>query len=293
MWAFVAALLSHSSFAPDEFYQSAEPSLCLLDLPCISTWEWTVPAPIRTSLPLYLYSGFYRAVTALHPLLSVVPAVPFPLLTVVLAALLSAVPLHAQFRCSSSSLISSTWFLFYAGCRSYSNAVEMALCNVVFSLLHSPSPPPYPLLGVLCALAITVRFSAGVFFLPLFLHHLISLLLPSHTLSRASISAALSFLLRFFPPLLLSLALLHALDMGHYDMPLLSPPITWNNIEFNVLTNSSELYGVHPWHWCVRASTRAERSEAEWGEAERSGVERSDRLRSGESPSFGEGALFG
>jgi len=234
MSALLAALLSHSTFAPDEHYQSSEPTLCMLSYPCIRTWEWTNPDPIRTSLNLFPYALLYKSISLLPKLFF------HPLLSTLLTALLSSLPLQYLITTlpSLAPVISSTWFLYYTGARSYSNSLETVLCTAVFVKLTTSKRPPYVLLGIICSLAITIRFSAGVYFLPLFLHHIYK-------------TASLRFLLPFVPSLLLSFLLFHAIDCHFYERDFLSLPITYNNIMFNVISNSSELYGTHPWHWYI------------------------------------------
>ena len=263
MSAFLASLLTFSTFAPDEHYQSSEPSLCMLGLPCVRTWEWTVDDPIRTSLNLYPYAGLFKLLSLLAPTVTErLPFFPFPLLSSLCISLLSAVPLHflngllasmltapspessaspasassSSAAVSSAAVISSTWFYYYSGVRSYTNTLECLLCTYVFHSLHFVKSPSYALLGVACSTAVVLRFSAGVYFLPLFLHHIY-------------LTRSLKFLLTFLPSLLLTFLLLHSLDCSHYSRPLLSLPVTLNNINFNVLTNSSSLYGTHPFHW--------------------------------------------
>ncbi|XP_053479707.1 GPI mannosyltransferase 3 [Ictalurus furcatus] len=242
LFRLVNCLLVQTSFVPDEYWQSLEVSHRMVFSYGYETWEWK--EGIRGySYPL-LFSVVYKTLHLLHydtvQLLVLLPRV----LQALLAALADVKLYEITRRWENPEVAKWTyfcqlcsWFTWYCSTRTLTNSMETTLTVLALSY--------YPLHGSrahhswkylsLVSLAVVVRPTALIVWLPLLLHHLWReenklKLVTQQGLPVAAVALTLS-------------TLIDCTFYGKWTF------VQWNFLKFNVLHNVAEFYGTHPWHW--------------------------------------------
>ncbi|KAG9273454.1 GPI mannosyltransferase 3 [Astyanax mexicanus] len=236
----VNCLLVQTSFVPDEFWQSLEVSHLLTY--GYETWEWK--EGIRGySYPL-LFSVIYKILYLLSydtvQLLILLPRV----LLAILAAFADAKLYYLILKLENPEVAKWTyfcqlcsWFTWYCCTRTLTNSMEtsltvLALCY--FPLHGTKTQNSWKYLS-LVSLAVIIRPTALIVWLPLLLHHLWReenklRLITQQGLPVAAITLLLS-------------TLIDCIFYGKWIF------VQWNFLKFNIVHNVAEFYGTHPWHW--------------------------------------------
>ncbi|XP_060734382.1 GPI mannosyltransferase 3 [Tachysurus vachellii] len=238
----INCLLVQTSFVPDEYWQSLEVSHRMVFRYGYETWEWK--AGIRGySYPL-LFAGIYKLLQLLHSdtpqLLILLPRV----LQAILAAF-ADVKLYEITRKWENPEVAKwtyfcqlcSWFTWYCSTRTLTNSTETTLTVLALSY--------YPLHGSrthhswkylsLVSVAVIVRPTALIVWLPLLLHHLWREENKLKLITQQGL-----------PVMAVSLAVSTFIDCTFYGKWTF---VQWNFLKFNVLHNVAEFYGTHPWHW--------------------------------------------
>ncbi|XP_017560514.1 GPI mannosyltransferase 3 isoform X1 [Pygocentrus nattereri] len=239
----VNCFLVQTSFVPDEYWQSLEVSHRMVFKYGYETWEWK--EGIRGySYPL-LFALLYKILDLLHydtvQLLILLPRV----LQALLAAFADAKLYDLVRRWESPDVAKWTyfcqlcsWFTWYCCTRTLSNSMETTL--TVLALCY------YPLHGTktqnsswkylsLVSLAVVVRPTALIVWLPLLLHHLWREENKLKLITQQGLPVAA-----------LTLLCSTLIDCASYGKWIF---VQWNFLKFNVVHNVAEFYGTHPWHW--------------------------------------------
>ncbi|XP_053356785.1 GPI mannosyltransferase 3 isoform X1 [Clarias gariepinus] len=238
----VNCLLVQTSFVPDEYWQSLEVSHRMVFGYGYETWEWK--EGIRGySYPL-LFAVIYKILHLLHcdtvELLILLPRV----LQALLAALADVKLYDIARKLENPEAAKWTyfcqlcsWFTWYCSTRTLTNSMEATLTILALSY--------YPLHGTrthhswkylsLVSLAIIVRPTALIVWLPLLLHHL----WREETKLKLITQQGL-------PVMAVTLAVSTLIDCIFYGKWTF---VQWNFLKFNVLYNVAKFYGTHPWHW--------------------------------------------
>jgi len=252
------AVLSYSWHNADETWQSVEVAHGLVFARGHRTWEWTIDAPIRSSLHPLLFAPLFLLlkVTGLdyHWLVSLFPRI--------LQGVISAVGDYFFFEfyrenVSHSKKIGANFALLYcanvymnfSSSRTLINTLEMNLTNIALyfyarALTNPPAgdtPPRYfdqAMYVAVIAASFTMRMTTVLFWLPLVLYHVVTLFKRGHICQ--------CLLLRMVPTACLVLIATVVIDSCFYGKYVIVP---WNFFQLNVLQNVSTQYGHEPWHY--------------------------------------------
>ena len=273
-------MLIRSAFDPDEYWQTLEPAYCTVfgdSLPCNSvhccqlTWEWTrrvsidhssswlqraLNGPVRSYLSVLPTDLLYRCLRGLAldeswliargPMLlqAITVAAPVDWLTWYTARHIyddAAIARWALFGTLTS------WFGAFCWVRTYANCQEAVLLLAALALVAKGIARWDPFIFVLGGIAVGIRFTAVVAFVPLGL-----------LLARRRCQNAMDFVLYVMHTCafcgLLGLMLSLVVDRifyGFWALPFLG------SFHFNAILGMANLYGSHPWHWYVTAGVPA------------------------------------
>uniref|UniRef100_A0A8C9SPW7 Mannosyltransferase n=1 Tax=Scleropages formosus TaxID=113540 RepID=A0A8C9SPW7_SCLFO len=244
----VNCFLVQSSFVPDEYWQSLEVShlqCYFLKIPTYGylTWEWT--ESIRSYCYPLLFAGIYKI---LHLLScdTVQLLVWLPRLAHSLLAALADSKLYSLIQGLESSEIARwtyfcqlcSWFTWYCCTRTLTNTMEAVLTTLALSYYPLPGSKSHSNSKylILVALAILVRPTAAIVWLPLVGYHFLQddklKLLIHHVLPIGAIILGIS-------------TVLDSIFHGKWIV------VQLNFLKFNILHNVAEFYGSHPWHWYI------------------------------------------
>ncbi|XP_060780195.1 GPI mannosyltransferase 3 isoform X1 [Neoarius graeffei] len=238
----VNCLLVQTSFVPDEYWQSLEVSHRMVFRYGYETWEW------KEGIRGYSYPLLFALIYKTLHLLQYDTVQLLILLPRLLQALLSAladVKLYEITRKWENPEAAKwtyfcqlcSWFTWYCSTRTLTNTMETTLSVLALSY--------YPLHGSrthgswkylsLVSLAVIVRPTALIVWLPLLLHHLWReenklKLVTQQGLPVAAVTLTVS-------------TLIDCMFYGKWTF------VQWNFLKLNVLHSVAEFYGTHPWHW--------------------------------------------
>ncbi|KJE90215.1 GPI mannosyltransferase 3 [Capsaspora owczarzaki ATCC 30864] len=249
----VNALLTQTSFVPDEYWQSLEVAHRSVFGYGYLTWEWT-----DGKLRGFLHPAVFAALNLL--LQKLAPTEWLPELIVVAPRLLQAViasvgdcyvyrlafKLYGNSRRAANLALVchlTAWFGFYTMCRTLSNSMEAV--GTVIALYYWPLPSPSQPLPkdidfhkALAAAAVTtlLRPTSAILWIVVVLHHLWTFRFAGflRLVSQALVVG------------MLALGAATALDYIFYQELVF---VQLNFLRFNLLTNAASFYGVHAWHW--------------------------------------------
>lgn len=241
---FGSALVSGTFFSPDEYWQCGEVAHALVFGYGALTWEWH--AAIRPVLPLLPFALLYALLKALQLDLPHILA-RSPLVLQALFASWGDVAMHRTARRLADprtarwllALQLSSHFMFYCIVRPFSNSLETVLVQLSLSVwpwsIAAPSGAHLPLALLYAALAVAVRPTAALVFVPLALD------LVRHC------ATPVALVCRYMLPvggLVMGASLL--LDRIYYGEWLCT---LCRFVRFNATPGLAARYGTQPWHW--------------------------------------------
>ncbi|XP_076851393.1 GPI alpha-1,2-mannosyltransferase 3 isoform X2 [Brachyhypopomus gauderio] len=239
----VNCLLVQTSYVPDEYWQSLEISHGMVFKYGYECWEW------KEGIRGYTYPLFFAVIYKILHLLRYDTVQLLVLLPRVLHALLAAladVKLYHLVRKLEGPDVAKwtyfcqlcSWFTWYCCTRTLTNSMETSLTVLAlyyyYPLRPAKTHSSWRYLS-LVSLAVVVRPTALIVWLPLLLHHLWRednkiKLITHQGLPIAAVTLVTS-------------ALMDSIFYGKWII------VQWNFVKFNVLHGVAEFYGTHPWHW--------------------------------------------
>ncbi|XP_039626202.1 GPI mannosyltransferase 3 [Polypterus senegalus] len=234
--------LVQTSFVPDEYWQSLEVAHRITFKYGYLTWEWT------QGLRSYLYPLFFASIYKVLHLLNkdtVQLLIITPRIVQALLAAFSDVKLYSLMRRLESPDVArwvyfcqlSSWFTWYCCTRTLTNTMETVFTIIA---LHY-----YPLQGsktqnsfkylTLVALAVIIRPTAAIIWLPLLIFHFFQ---EDNKVKLLLYNAA--------PVGILILGISTFIDSFFFGKWIL---VHLNFLKFNVIHDVASFYGSHPWHW--------------------------------------------
>ncbi|XP_029495112.1 GPI mannosyltransferase 3 isoform X1 [Oncorhynchus nerka] len=238
----INCFLVQTSFVPDEYWQSLEIAhLMVFDYGYL-TWEWT--AGIRGfSYPLFfaaiykiLHFFTYDAVQLLVWLPRVVQALLSALADIKLYCLIQSLE-HSDVAKWTYLCQLCSWFTWYCCTRTLTNTMETTLTTLALYYYPLPGSKTHSSTKylILVALAVIVRPTALIVWLPLLVYH------------YWQEDNKLKFITHLCLPIgALTLGISTLIDCIFYGKWTL---VQYNFLKFNVFHNVAEFYGSHPWHW--------------------------------------------
>jgi len=235
-------LMIHTSFVPDEYWQSLEVAHRMAFGYGYQTWEW------RYGLRSYVYPAFiatiYRLLALLH-LDTRILLIKLPQLMSAAFWALGDLYLYKMSRRLAGGRVAlwtllctlCSWFAFYAGPRTLSNSIETVLTSI--GLYYYPWPNTarkahWKYISIV-GLAVALRPTAAIVWSPLCLYHF-------YTYRQKAGSLCILFsVIGFF-----TFSLTSIVDRLFYGSWV---NVHYNFLEFNVLHNMGSFYGAHPWYW--------------------------------------------
>ncbi|XP_034045667.1 GPI mannosyltransferase 3 [Thalassophryne amazonica] len=236
--------LVRSSFVPDEYWQSLEVSHHMVFNYGYLTWEWK--AGIRGfSYPLFfaliykiLHYVNYDSVHLLIWIPRIIQALLAAFADVKFFFLIQSLEnldvAKWAFFCQLCS-----WFTWYCCTRTLTNSMETTLASLAlyyFPLQGSKTHSSMKYL-ILVALAIIVRPTAMIVWLPLLVHHF------------WQEDDKLRLITHYYIPIgALTVVTSTVIDCMFYEKWIL---VQFNFLKFNILQGVADFYGSHPWHWYI------------------------------------------
>ena len=241
------ALLSVSFYVPDETWQSVEIAHGLVwPGKSYKTWEWD------HGLRSYLHPVLFVPVFELLKLLKIdsvylVSTCP-RLLQGVLSAFADVCFVAFFDRVFAKRPSDTKWFVFtyltnwcllYSGSRTLVNQLELILTGAALSMFDFIEGSKTGYIAII-VVSFVIRPTTAIFWLPLVLYHLGTILKSG--LKNFVVAAAADLA----PPVLAALATCVAIDSWLYGRLTIVP---WNFLKFNLLMDVSSQYGTNPAHW--------------------------------------------
>ncbi|XP_029935468.1 GPI alpha-1,2-mannosyltransferase 3 isoform X2 [Myripristis murdjan] len=234
--------LVQSSFVPDEYWQSLEVSHNMVFTYGYLTWEW------KAGIRGYSYPLFFACIYKILHLInydSVYLLIWLPRVIQALLAAFADVKFYLLIRTMESPDVAKwtffchlcSWFTWYCCTRTLTNTMETTLTTL--ALLYFPLPGSKTHSSKkylsLVALAVIVRPTALIVWLPLLMYHFWQeenklRLITHHCIPIGVLTVGISTLI----------------DCLFYDKWTL---VQLNFLKFNILHGVAEFYGSHPWHW--------------------------------------------
>lgn len=239
-WACASA-----AFAPDEYWQAAEPAHRLaFGYGTEPTWEWRPDIALRSHAFVLPLAAVYRALSLLHldaPLLvRLAPRLLFAgaaAASDVAAGALADAHLGGGAKCIAGDLATLasllSWMQAYAGSRSLAGSAEAPLCALAAaSFATRRHAQGLAFAAVACA----VRPTAAVAVLPAWVAYLTSARGQRARAVQDACAAAL-----------VTACVLVALDSALYGRFPCFAPLAF--VRFNLLSGGASAFGTHGWHW--------------------------------------------
>ncbi|ETV98749.1 hypothetical protein, variant 1 [Aphanomyces invadans] len=251
------ALFVRTYFNPDEFWQSSEVAHHMVFGYGYLTWEWQPHAQLRGYAHPAIFALLYKSLQLLgldsrwavaygpRILEGVFTAITDIFLYKLARTYFDASTAKYALLCQISS-----WFVFFALSRTFSNSIEACCTTIALSYWpwHFMSGQAKRESGESTTerrhLRIAVAFAAlGCIFRPT--NAVLWVFLASSLLVRST--SPVSLILSTFMPIgVVSIAAMAVVDRIGYGEWTFVP---FNFMKFNVLEGKDKLYGVHPWHW--------------------------------------------
>ncbi|KAK2191499.1 hypothetical protein NP493_49g03045 [Ridgeia piscesae] len=237
------ALIIQTSFVPDEYWQTLEVAHHMAFGYGHLTWEWK--QGLRSYVYPAVFAVMYKFLALVH-LDSRILLIKLPrLLQGVMAAVGDLYLYKLSHKLSGSRRVAqwsllcqlTSWFMFYCCTRTLGNSVETVLTTVAF--YHFPWPRRHRKAQwkyiTLVALAIVVRPTAAIVWLPLVMWHM--WMYRSSFWKLTKMFAERGFVVLFLSSLI---------DRFFYGQWM---NVHYNFLQFNILHDMAGFYGTHPWHW--------------------------------------------
>ncbi|CAB1339388.1 unnamed protein product [Coregonus sp. 'balchen'] len=218
----INCFLVQTSFVPDEYWQS-------LEVAHLMVFEYP-------SIYKILHFFTYDAVQLLVWLPRVVQALLAALADIKLYCLIQSLE-HSDVAKWTYLCQLSSWFTWYCCTRTLTNTMETTLTTLALYYYPLPGSKTHNSTKylILVALAVIVRPTALIVWLPLLVYHFWQednklKLITHHCLPIGALTLGIS-------------TLIDCMFYGKWTL------VQYNFLMFNVFHNVAEFYGSHPWHW--------------------------------------------
>ncbi|OMJ95884.1 hypothetical protein SteCoe_607 [Stentor coeruleus] len=226
------SLLVRSYFSPDEYWQSLEVAHKLVFGYGELTWEWT-DAALRSIIHPSLFAIFYYILSLFN--------IDTPWLIAygprLLQGLILTITDYFIYKVSGKlglTISVFSWFIFYAGIRTYSNSIELVLNSLA---LYLQVQEKYRLWNLVVGISCMVRPTAIIIWIPSYVYYLYK-----KTWRFAIETCFIGYFL--YSVFCISIQIL--LDYLYFGRLTVS---FYNFAQFNFFTGQAEFYSKQPWHW--------------------------------------------
>nr|XP_057945335.1 GPI mannosyltransferase 3 [Doryrhamphus excisus] len=238
----INCFLVQTSFVPDEYWQSLEVAHHMVFNYGYLTWEW------KAGIRGFTYPLFFAVIYKLLHLLncdSVYILIWLPRVSQALLAACADVKFFFLIRTLENGQVAKwtffchlcSWFTWFCCTRTLSNSMEATITCLALSYFPLPASKTHSSKKylILVALAIIVRPTALIVWLPLLIYHFWQeenkLRLVSHDYIPIGVSAVVISTI---------------IDCIFYEKWTF---VQFNFLKFNVFHGIADFYGSHPWHW--------------------------------------------
>lgn len=238
----INCFLVQTSFVPDEYWQSLEVSHRMVFNYGYLTWEWK--ERIRGFTYPLLFALIYKILQLIN-LDSVHLLIWLPRITQALLAAFADVKFFFFIRTLENRDVATwtffchlcSWFSWYCCTRTLTNSMETTITCLALFYFPLPGSKTHSSKKylTLVALAVIVRPTALIVWLPLLMYHFWreddKIRLITH---------------KFIPIGAVTVAVSAVVDCIFYEKWTL---VQFNFLKFNIFYSVADFYGSHPWHW--------------------------------------------